>query len=125
MVSSIHSIYSIPPEIIYHISGFLHYRDCAILGLTCTYLFSQIDYNEQYAKFVFDLEKVKLNGQNIKDIEYHTNEMCLLAVKQDSRSIIYVKKQNEEICFTAVKKDWRALKYAKKQTEEMCLLAVK
>lgn len=62
---------------------------------------------------------------NLKDIEEQTEEICLIAVKQDGLALEYVKEQTEEICLEAVRQNGCALPYVKKQTKDICLEAVR
>jgi len=114
-IDSICAINSIPSNIINHISTFLHYRDCAVLGLTCKDLFFQIDYNELLVKFIEDLEQVKLNGLNIRNMEYQNERLCLEAVKQNGLALLYVKKQTPQICYQAVKQKNEAVEFVTRQ----------
>ena len=118
-------IYLMPCEIIDYICYFLHYGDCAILGLTCKHLFDQIDYDKLLTKFIHDVEKVKLDGLNIKNITYQTERLCSIAVKQNGYALKYIKNQTEQICLEAVKQNGNMLQYVKNQTEQICIIAVK
>ena len=61
----------------------------------------------------------------MKEIQNQTEEMCLLAVKQNGMALQFVKNQTEQICLLAVKQNGMALQFVKNQTNEICLLAVK
>ena len=115
------NICSMPSELIHHLFTFLHYSDLAVLRSTCKRLFSEIDCSELYARFVFDLEKVKLDGLSIKGMEYQNEMLCLEAVKQNWKALKYTKIQNEKICSMAVEQDRRALKYVKDEISKLLL----
>ena len=72
---------------------------------------------------------VKQNGYALKYVPYNliTNEMCMSAVQQNGTALEYVPNNfiTNEICIAAVQKDAWALKYVKEQTPEICLLAIK
>jgi len=60
----------------------------------------------------------------MKEIQNQTEEMCLLAVKQNGMALQFVKNQTEQICLLAVKQNGMALQFVKNQTNEICLSAV-
>jgi len=60
----------------------------------------------------------------MKEIQNQTEEMCLLAVKQNGMALQFVKNQTNEICLLAVKQNGMALQFVKNQTNEICLSAV-
>ena len=60
----------------------------------------------------------------MKEIQNQTNEICLLAVKQNGMALQFVKNQTNEICLSAVQQNGMALQFVKNQTNEICLSAV-
>ena len=76
-------------------------------------------------KYEKDLQKVKQNGYNLKDVKQQTPELCLEAVKQNGYALNYVKEKMAELCLAAVKKTGYALQFVNEQTPELCLAAVK
>ena len=69
-------------------------------------------------------------GENPSSLEFidhdqQTEELCLLAVRQNGMTLRHVKTQTDEICLAAVKQNGFALKYVINQTHEICLAAVK
>lgn len=67
---------------------------------------------------------VKQNWYNLKYVKAQTEKMCIIAIEQDWCALEYVKVQTERICTIAVEKYWRALQYVKIQTERMCTIAI-
>lgn len=61
----------------------------------------------------------------MKLIKKQTDEICLIAVKQDGRALQYVKNQTVDICIAAVKQNGLALKFVNNQNYEICVEAVK
>jgi phage regulator Rha-like protein len=72
----------------------------------------------------FWIKLLKYDGFALQFIKEQTEEICKMAVQQNSNALNYVKKQTEEICKMAVQQNSNALNYVKKQTEEICKLAV-
>lgn len=93
-----------------------------------------------------DIQLIKQNTRNLKNIEDQTQELCELAVKIDWRALMFVKDKNEKICelaikinikaiklcpfneelfIRAIKHDWKAIQYIAIQTENICMEAVK
>jgi hypothetical protein len=73
-------------------------------------------------------ELVKNNGMAIKHIIDQTQELALLAVKDDGYALKYVKDEfrTAEVCLIAVQNDGIALQFVPRalQTSEICLAAV-
>ena len=59
------------------------------------------------------------------DGQAQTEELCLIAVKQDGEVLEYVKKPTDKIILEAIKQNGRAIWFVKEQTYELCLTAVK
>ena len=78
-------------------------------------------------KYELALKRVKRNGLALKNIKKkdQTEEMCLMAVRQNEEALQYVKNQTEEMCLVAVSKNAWAFRHVKEQTEAICLSAVK
>ena len=76
-------------------------------------------------EFNYNIQLVKKNGLNLKDIKNPCNLVCLEAVKQDGYVLEFVKEQTVEICLEAVKQNGYALEFVKEQTFEICLKGVK
>ena len=95
--------------------------------------YSTMTYNEmlkhvgqfkETSKKLTDLDKVKMNGLALKDIDNPTNELCLEAVKQNGLSLQYVDNKTNKICIEAIKQTGEALTYLDEQTEELCIIAI-
>ncbi|KSV59760.1 DUF4116 domain-containing protein [Acetivibrio ethanolgignens] len=93
-----------------------------------------------------DLEKIRNKPELLKTMESQTEEMILVAVKQDGMLLQYawfqsdeivdaaitqnglalqwVWDQNEAICLKAVKQNWEALQFVQEQTYAMCVRAI-
>ena len=52
-----------------------------------------------------------------------SEELCLIAVKNNGLALEFVKNQTDDICFEAVKRNSMAIKYVKNQTKDLCLSA--
>jgi len=77
------------------------------------------------------LELYNLISQNGLELEFveeqnQTEELCILAVKQDGRALEYVEHQTEEICILAVQQDGYALEFVNEEflTEKICMIAI-
>ncbi|CCL32146.1 hypothetical protein BN174_3470002 [Clostridioides difficile E15] len=64
-------------------------------------------------------------GFALKYIENQTEELCLIAVREDPVALQFVKSQTEDICIEAVRRNGYVLKDVNNQTYRMCLEAVK
>lgn len=74
------------------------------------------------------LQLVKNNGMAIKRIADQTQELAVLAVKDDGYALKYVKEEfkTAEVCLIAVQNDGIALQFVPEslKTPEICLAAV-
>lgn len=70
---------------------------------------------------------VKLDGLSLEYVneDEQTEEICILAVKQNGLALDYVINQTEDICIAAVRQNGLALEYVKDQTENICIAAVR
>ena len=64
------------------------------------------------------LEKVKLNGYNLRYVHHQTPEICLAAVKNNGLALQFVHHQTLEICLEAVKNDGYAIRFVDKSIFE-------
>lgn len=71
------------------------------------------------------LQAVRENGYALKYVKNPTLEICLEAVRQNGYALEFVKEQKYEIALEAVKQNGWALEYIEEQTPEICLEAVK
>jgi hypothetical protein len=58
-----------------------------------------------------DLNSVKQDGLNIRNIDNPSYEMKLCAVQQNGLALKYIKEQTDEICIAAVKQNKEAAPY--------------
>lgn len=72
------------------------------------------------------INMIPKNAGALKFVKNQTKDICELAVQKNGTSIEYVKEEflTEDICIMAVKNNYLALAYISKQTDEMCRLAV-
>ncbi|HBG8470868.1 TPA: DUF4116 domain-containing protein [Clostridioides difficile] len=80
---------------------------------------SKLQRNNLYKK------AVSKDGELLKYVKKQTEEICLLAVRENPWALIHVKRQTERICIEAVKQWGTILQFVKKQTPKICLEAVK
>ena len=76
-------------------------------------------------EYIENMERVKYDYRELKNIENQTDGMCILAIRQNYKALEYVKNQTEELCLEAIKYNYKALEYVKEQTEYLCLEAIK
>ena len=69
---------------------------------------------------------VRQNGLVLEFVKKQTSKICKLAVRQDAYALQYVINQNEKVCEIAVRQEGDALEYVEKRykTRELCTLAV-
>lgn len=68
---------------------------------------------------------VRQNGYALKHVKNQTNEICTFAVQQDGRALQYVIDQTDEICRLAVQQNGLVLEYVKEKMDDICIMAVK
>uniref|UniRef100_A0A6C0EBP8 DUF4116 domain-containing protein n=1 Tax=viral metagenome TaxID=1070528 RepID=A0A6C0EBP8_9ZZZZ len=61
---------------------------------------------------------------DLKYVENQTEEICMIAVRQNIKSFLYVKEQTDTICEYVLKKDPWYIKHIKNQKYHLCKLAV-
>ena len=57
-----------------------------------------------------DLEKVRLDGREIKSLKNPSEEIQLAAVRQNGRAIQYLENPSEAVQIAAVRQNWQAMK---------------
>lgn len=60
-----------------------------------------------------DLEKVKYCGAAIKDVKEQTEELCLIAVRENPKFIRLIENPSIKVCLEAVSQDGLVLEYIK------------
>ena len=81
--------------------------------------------NSKWSNEDYCLAKVEYDGRLLKNVINQTENLCLVAVRQNGRfALQYVKHQTEKICKVALRQNGNALQFVKNQTEELCKLAV-
>jgi len=76
-------------------------------------------------RIMTDLELVKNDGMALKFIEHQTDEMCVLAITNNTYSLEFVKNQTEAMCLFAVSINGSVLPLVRKQTDKICMEAVR
>ena len=54
-------------------------------------------------EYIENMERVKYDYRELKNIENQTDGMCILAIRQNYKALEYVKNQTEELCLEAIK----------------------
>lgn len=77
-------------------------------------------------KNTIDVEMIKSNPCNLKDIENQTEQLCITAVKLNGNALKYVKVQTPDIVKYAVETTGTAIKYVLPEliTLELCINAI-
>jgi hypothetical protein len=69
-------------------------------------------------------EDLKYNGLLLQHVIKHTENLCLIAVKQNANALIYAKCLTEQVMLAAVKQKGSMIKYIKNPSDMICKAAV-